>query len=177
MAPALVVSDKPPPAVTTASTPTPQDDPALREALKRCSPATYYAACKFRQTASPEDLRVLVTGVIERFVERSNRGAIAAGGDALRLREDLGLDSLTMMEIVMLAEEVLPLTVANEELTQLHTLGDVQSFIARKVAEARSAPRPAPAPAGDDWEVSLVRDHIHHIRQLEAEAAARALKR
>lgn len=168
---------KPPPAVITAPTPTPQDDPALRETLKRCSPATYYAACKFRQTASPEDLRVLVTGVIERFVDRSNRAAIAAGGDALRLREDLGLDSLTMMEIVMLAEEVLPLTVANEELMQLHTLGDVQTFIARKVTAGRSAPRPAPAPAACDWDVSAVREHIQHIRQLEAEAAARALKR
>jgi len=169
--------DNPPPAVTTASTPTPQDDPALRETLKRCSPATYYAACKFRQTASPDDLRILVTGVIERFVERSNRAAIASGSDTLRLREDLGLDSLTMMEIVMLAEEVLPLTVANEELTQLHTLGDVQTFIARKVAAARSAPRPAPAPASSDWDVTIVREHIQHIRQLEADAAARALSR
>ena len=167
----------PSPAVTTASTPPPQDDPALRETLKRCSPATYYAACKFRQSASPDDLRVLVTGVIERFVERSNRAAIAGGSDTLRLREDLGLDSLTMMEIVMLAEEVLPLTVANEELSQLHTLGDVQAFIARKVAAARSAPRPAPAPASNDWDVTIVREHIQHIRQLEAEAAARGLGR
>lgn len=166
----------PPPAVTTAATPTPQDDPALRETLKRCSPATYYAACKFRQTANPDDLRILVTGVIERFVERSNRAAIASGSDTLRLREDLGLDSLTMIEIVILAEEVLPLTVANEELARLHTLGDVQTFIARKVAAARSAPRPAPAPASSDWDVTLVQEHIQHIRQPEADAA-RALSR
>ena len=162
------------PTVNTDSPPTPQDDPVLRESLKRCSPATYYAACKFRQTASPEDLRLLVSGVIERFVERANRPAFIAGGDALRLREDLGLDSLTMMEIVMLAEEVLPLTVANEELTQLRTLGDVQVFIARKVAAARATPRPAPAPPANDWDLTVVGDHI---RQLEANAAAPALNR
>lgn len=171
---ALVMLGNPPPAVTTAATPTPQDDPALRETLKRCSPATYYAACKFRQTANPDDLRILVTGVIERFVERSNRAAIASGSDTLRLRENLGLDSLTMIEIVILAEEVLPLTVANEELAQLHTLGDVQTFIARKVAAARSAPRPAPAPASSDWDVTIVQEHIQHIRHIrqpEADAA------
>jgi 3-hydroxyacyl-[acyl-carrier-protein] dehydratase len=162
------------PPVNTDSTPTPQDDPVLRDALKRCSPATYYAACKFRQTRHPDDLRLLVAGVVERFVERSHRPALAAGGDALRLREDLGLDSLTMMEIVMLAEEVLPLTVANDELTALRTLGDVQAFIARKLAAPRPAARPALAPAGGDWDLAVVGEHI---RQLEAEAGARALNR
>ncbi len=85
---ALVMLGNPPPAVTTAATPTPQDDPALRETLKRCSPATYYAACKFRQTANPDDLRILVTGVIERFVERSNRAATRARAGQQRLGRD-----------------------------------------------------------------------------------------
>lgn len=120
------------------SLPLPQEDPALRETLKRCSPATYAAACRFRQHGHLDDLRQLVVGVIERYVERAQRPALAAGGDALRLREDLGLDSLTLMEIVMLAEEILPLSVANDELTQLRTLGDVQALVARKVASPRA---------------------------------------
>jgi acyl carrier protein len=120
------------------------DDPALREALKRCSPSTYYAACKFRKFHDPADLRALVVGVIERFVERDLRVRLHLDGDALRLREDLGLDSLTMMEVVMLAEEALPISVSNEELSGLRTLGDVQRFIA---AKAVSRP-PAPAETG-----------------------------
>lgn len=119
--------------------PSSPDDAALREALKRCSESTYAAARRFRQHGHRDDLRQLVAGVIERYVERAQRPALAAGGDTLRLREDLGLDSLTMMEIVMLAEEILPLSVGNDELMQLRTLGDVQVLIARKVA---------PAPAG-----------------------------
>lgn len=123
------------------------DDPALREALKRCSPSTYYAACKFRKFRDPADLRTLVVGVIERFVERDLRVRLHLEGDALRLREDLGLDSLTMVEVVMLAEEALPISVSNEELTGLRTLGDVQRFIAAKSvsrppAPAETAPRP-----------------------------------
>ncbi|MBL9199935.1 MAG: acyl carrier protein [Opitutaceae bacterium] len=160
--------------MNTDSTPAPQDDPALRETLKRCAPATYYAACKFRQSGSPADLRLLVTGVIERFVKRGNRAALAAGDDTLRLREDLGLDSLTMMEIVMLAEEVLPLTVANDELASLRTVGDVQTFIARKVAAARLTARPSGATAKENWDLAAVGESI---RRLEADAATRSLNR
>ena len=116
--------------------PSPEDDPALREALKRCSPATYYAACKFKTFRRTEDLRVVVSGVVERFVERELRSKFAHADDTLRLREDLGLDSLTMMEVVMIAEEVLQITVSNEELTHLRTLADVQSFILAKTVSA-----------------------------------------
>ena len=139
-----------------------EDDPALREALKRCSPATYQAACRFRSTGDTGALRAVMGGLIERFVDRELRAKVsgpADAGAALRLREDLGLDSLTMMEVVMLAEEVLPVTISNEELIQLHTLGEVHDFILAKVAAARREPvagepgqagreAAAPAPSG-----------------------------
>jgi acyl carrier protein len=126
----------------------PEDDPALREALKRCSPATYYAACKFKTFRRTDDLRVVVLGVVERFVERELRQKLAHADDTLRLREDLGLDSLTMMEVVMIAEEVLQITVSNEELTHLRTLADVQSFILAKTLSA-SPNAPSKLPAGN----------------------------
>ena len=75
----------------------PQDDPALREALKRCSPATYYAACKFKSHGRSEDLRTVIFGIVERFVERELRSKLVDGNDGLRLSEDLGIDSLTVM--------------------------------------------------------------------------------
>ena len=88
----------------------------------------------------------MVLGVVERFVERELRPKLVHAHDALRLREDLGLDSLTMMEVVMIAEEVLQITVSNEELTHLRTLGDVQSFIlAKTVSASPNAPSKLPA--------------------------------
>jgi acyl carrier protein len=124
------------------------DNEELREALKRCSPATYYAACKFRQTRDVTQLPPIVVGVIERYVDREVRPKLRDNPEALRLREDLGLDSLTMMEVVMLAEEVLPISVSNEELITLRTIGDVQRFILKKLRdgpEERIAPITAPA--------------------------------
>ena len=112
-----------------------EDYPDLREALKRCSPATYHEACKFRQTGASEHLRAVVAGVVERYVERELRPRMIEPHDQLRLREDLGLDSLTMMEIVMLAEEILPITASNEELGRLRTVADVEDFCEKKVRE------------------------------------------
>jgi 3-hydroxyacyl-[acyl-carrier-protein] dehydratase len=119
-----------------------EDDRILRDALKRCPAPTYEAACQFRQTANPAHLPAIILGVIERYVEPALRARLRKPDDDLRLVEDLGIDSLTMMEIVILAEEVLRISINNEELCRLRTLGDVRRFIECKV---RGVPPPAPA--------------------------------
>ena len=124
------------PALTVA------DDAALREALKRCSPATYQAARRYRNTGDTTQLPAIVLGVVERYLERDLRPKLRRPASDLLLADDLGIDSLTMMEIVMLAEEVLQITITSEELVRLRTLDDAQRFIAAKV---RGDPAPAPS--------------------------------
>jgi 3-hydroxyacyl-[acyl-carrier-protein] dehydratase len=157
--------------------PPPEDDPVLREALKRCSPATYYAACKFRATGHIEHLHALVVGVVERFVDRDLRPKLQGSAESLSrlsLTQDLALDSLTMMEIVMLAEEVLGVSISNEELTRLRTLGDVQSFVVAKIIEARSAPAPASRRSADAWDIAAA---CEDVRRIETAAAAVPINR
>ena len=155
--------------VSSNRDPIPEDDPALREALKRCSPATYYAACKFRAFSRSEDLRTLVIGVIERFVERELRPKLKVASDTLRLREDLALDSLTMMEVVMIAEEVLCINVSNEELTHLRTLGDVHAFIFAKTSKPSPSSGERKSPTDDGtWDLTVVGEEV---RRIEAGAA------
>lgn len=119
----------------------------LRDALKRCSPQTYDAACRFRTSRDCSLLPIVIRGVIERFVDREHRERLTAPTPDLRLIEDLGIDSLTMMEIVMLAEEALPLSISNEELRHLRTLGEVEQFIMSKL---RGQPPPT-ASGSDTW--------------------------
>lgn len=116
------------------------DDLKLREALKRCSAATYEAAREFRKTGAFVHVPAFVHGIIERYVEREHRAKLAAADDNLRLVEDLGLDSLTLMEIVVLAEEVLPVSIDNEDLCQLRTLGDVKQRVVALMASFGSGP-------------------------------------
>jgi 3-hydroxyacyl-[acyl-carrier-protein] dehydratase len=120
---------------------TPEDEAALREALKRCSPSTFEAAVQFRRTGNAEHVPAVVIGVIERFVEPDLRMKLKDADDDLRLIEDLGIDSLTMMEIVILVEDVLQMTINNDELRNLRTVGDVKTFIDCKI---RGLPLPKP---------------------------------
>lgn len=112
---------------------TPEDDASLRDALKRCSPSTREAACAFRRTGSPDHLPAIVHGLIEHYVERGARAKLARPDDGVRLVEDLAIDSLTMLEIVFLAEDVLQISIDNEELRPFRTVGDVKRFIASKL--------------------------------------------
>ena len=120
------------------------DDAKLRESLKRCSPGTYEAARDFRLSGNADHLPVLLYGIIERFVERERRSLLANARDDLRLVEDLGLDSLTLMEIVLLAEEVLPISINNEDLCQLRTLGDVKRQVGALLRSVATGTTPAP---------------------------------
>jgi 3-hydroxyacyl-[acyl-carrier-protein] dehydratase len=119
----------------------PEDEVALRESLKRCSPSTFEAAVQFRKTGNPEHVPAVVIGIIERFVEPDLRVKLKDADDDLRVVEDLGVDSLTMMEIVILVEDVLQLTINNDELRNLRTVGDVKTFIDCKI---RGLPLPKP---------------------------------
>lgn len=119
----------------------PEDETALREGLKRCSPSTFEAAIQYRKTGNPEHVPAVVIGVIERFVEPDLRIKLKDADDDLRLIEDLGIDSLTMMEIVILVEDVLQLSINNDELRNLRTVGDVKTFIDCKI---RDLPLPKP---------------------------------
>jgi acyl carrier protein len=120
---------------------TSENEAALRDTLKRCSPAAVEAAVSYRKTRDVSLVPTVVIGVIERFVEADIRPKLRQGDDELRLVEDLGVDSLTMMEIVILVEDVLQMQINNDELRNLRTVGDVKTFIDCKV---RGLPLPKP---------------------------------
>lgn len=120
---------------------TPEDESALRDALKRCSPATIEASLAYRRTHEASHLPAIIIGVIERFVEPDLRAKLKEADDELRLVEDLGIDSLTMMEIVIMVEDVLQMQINNDELRNLRSVGDVKTFIDCKV---RGLPPPRP---------------------------------
>ena len=64
-------------ALTLATKPfAPDDEAALREALKRCSPSTFEAAVQFRKTGNADHMPAVVIGVIERFVEPDLRAKL-----------------------------------------------------------------------------------------------------
>lgn len=113
---------------------TSDDEAMLRDSLKRCSPSTIEKAVEFRKTGNPDLVGDVVIGIIERFVEPDKRSVLVNPPDSLVILEGLGLDSLTMVEIVLAVEEAVGTTIGDEEIQKLRTLGDIKEFIKSKVS-------------------------------------------
>jgi acyl carrier protein len=63
------------------------------------------------------------------------------------LREDLGLDSLAMLEMVFEVEEAFNLEIPDEDLSKITTVGDVATYVEARLAGGAPTPAAAPAPA------------------------------
>ena len=64
-----------------------------------------------------------------------------------RLREDLGLDSLAMIELLFKIEEHFDLEIPNEDLSRVTTVADVTAYVEEKLGAAAPAAKAASAPA------------------------------
>lgn len=126
----------------TSAAPAESDEALLRETLKRCSPATVEAAVTYRQSKDHQLLSVIVLGILERFLEPGAVAKLRDADDDLRIIDDLGLDSLTLMEAIIMIEEVLQISINNDELRGLRTVGDIRNFIEHK---AQGLPPPQPS--------------------------------
>ncbi len=132
------------------------DEAQLRDALKRCSPATVEAALRYRKSKDPALLSTIVLGIIERFLDPAAVARLHEADDDVRMVEDLGLDSLTLIEAIMKIEEVLDISIKNEDLRNLRTMGDVRGFIEHK---ALGLPPPVPSKFMPVEEIAAVMPH------------------
>ncbi|PIP59672.1 MAG: acyl carrier protein [Verrucomicrobia bacterium CG_4_10_14_3_um_filter_43_23] len=113
---------------------TPEAEADLRESLKRCRPEIIEAAVHYRRTRDPKEAPKIVLGIIERFLEPEMRSKLQVEDcDDLRMIDDLGVDSLIMVEIVMTIEETLKLSIPDEELRGLQSVKDVKDYISQKI--------------------------------------------
>lgn len=134
------------------------EDAHLRDLLKRCSAATVEAAVQYRRSKDPNHIPAIVLGVVERFLDPAAAQKLKEPDDDLRVMEDLGLDSLTLMEAVIMIEEVIQISINNDELRNLRTIGDIRVFIDHKV---RGLPPPEPSKffAVEDVAATLPQQH------------------
>ncbi len=93
----------------------------------------YAAAREFRRAGNPEFAPIIVCGIIERYTEAGLRGKLSSGDLNLSLSKDLGLDSLTMLEIVLLTEEVMQITVDVKNLRTQDTLGEILQHVENQI--------------------------------------------
>jgi 3-hydroxyacyl-[acyl-carrier-protein] dehydratase len=105
----------------------------INKALKRCSDETIAAALRLQEGADDTDLDVIIRGVLARDLQEERLPDLPKATDDSRLIEDVGMDSFGMIEVVMTAEEVLGITISNEEMKGIKTLGELKSFLRAKL--------------------------------------------
>jgi len=110
------------------------DDEDLRDLLKRCPQGTVEALCRYRSNPNEADLSVFLRGCIERFTEKEYRHLLKSENPSVSFVDDLGIDSMTMMEIVILVEECLKVQIDNSELLDIRVLGDMNEFLSKKLS-------------------------------------------
>ena len=106
----------------------------LRNTLKRCNPEVIEASIKYSKTKDTNLVPTIVIGIIERFLEAENKNKLKEENfENYHLINDFGIDSLVMVEIVMTIEEVLEISIPNEDLVDISTIQDIKNYIHKRL--------------------------------------------
>ena len=101
------------------------------ETLKRCPEGTFDALLRYRETGSVDPLNTFLIGCIVRHTEPEYHALLEGENSEVSFIDDLGIDSMTMMEIVMMAEECLEIQIDNEDLMNISTIGELNSYLTK----------------------------------------------
>jgi len=106
----------------------------FEETLKRCPDGTLDALLRYRETKDLDALNAFLLGCIKRHTDKEYYGLLDEGRPDLSFIDDLGIDSMTMMEIVMMVESCLGVQIDNQDLMNMRTLGDLNNYLRKSSA-------------------------------------------
>lgn len=86
----------------------------------------------YASTNDPVKLDAVVLGVLQFYLAKPPSQPLAALPGSSRLKEDLGVDSLTMVDTLFLAESLFDITLADDELAKVITLDDLLAHFRRQ---------------------------------------------
>jgi len=104
----------------------------LREKLEPFPQEFQEIVLAYRRAPSPELLGKIVTGILEYNGGDLFREQRAQKGGAVRLVEDVNLDSLSLVELSFQAEEFLGVIIKLEDFPKIRTLDELQGFLRAK---------------------------------------------
>lgn len=116
----------------------------LKETLKHCPAGTLEALMDFKATSSFESLVTFVKGAMIRHLDLDQAATLEKATSDTKLIEEVGVDSLTLTEIVIMIEECLDISIPNEDLMQLETFGALTDYLKQKGADPCNSATTAP---------------------------------
>lgn len=101
----------------------------LKETLKRCPEGTLEALLQYRGSGDLAALNLFLLGCIRRHTDEEYQACLEQANESVSFIDDLGIDSMTMMEVVMMVEECLEVQIDNQDLMNMRTIGDLNNYI------------------------------------------------
>ncbi len=114
--------------------PTEEQIEQVRRGFKRCREGTVDAIIDLQRTGDPEFIPTIVRGIVWRYVHKDVQSIVDQTTAETPLAS-LGIDSLTMMEIVLDVQDALDLVIEDADLRRMQTIGDVIGFLQQRFAQ------------------------------------------
>ena len=105
----------------------------IKDSLVGFPPRVTSAYLAFAEHGDPANLDIVVLGVLQFYLAKKPPGSLEDMPGTTRLIEDLGCDSLTMMDTVFMVETLFDIKLDDAELTKLVTLDDLRAHLRRNV--------------------------------------------
>ncbi len=117
----------------------------IRQELRGFPSTAVEAVLQLQQKASTARLQNAVLQILAFYLPRgADRGNLSATPLTSRLREDLGVDSLTLSEAAFKMEELFNVRIENAELANIQTVADLTAFAEAKLFRESGKPSPRP---------------------------------
>jgi acyl carrier protein len=110
-----------------------KSEACIREELVGFGAATVEAVLRLRECGTPDALRAVLPGMIAFHLPRSKRPPLEPLPDEMRLREDIGLDSLALTEMAFKLEELIGVPIEIREVGGITTVGGLLDFLESKL--------------------------------------------
>lgn len=116
--------------------PSPPTQPSTdqEDRLKHLPAEARAAFQRFQAGGDPAALDPVILAILADFIPRTPATPLAELPGDTRLIDDLGFDSLAITEVVFFTEDLFGISITNEEIIQVRSLGDLRGFIRTKVA-------------------------------------------
>ena len=116
------------------SPPTEEQVDQIRRSFRRCREGTVDAIVELQRTGNLELIPTIVRGIVWRYVSKDVQPLVDRATED-QLLSSLGIDSLTMMEVVLDVQDALDLVIEDSDLRHMRTIGDVIGFLRQRYAE------------------------------------------
>ncbi len=111
----------------------------IQESLVGFPPRVTEAYLAFAEHGDMASLDVVVLGVLQFYLAKKPKESLDSLPGTTRLVEDLGCDSLTMMDTIFMAETLLEIKINDAELARMATLDELRGYIQREVKSGVTA--------------------------------------